>query len=58
MDLDPIARALGYIVLIAGGSWLLFRAVLKMARTAYLLVFFALTVGGIVFAGGKALLHW
>jgi hypothetical protein len=58
MDLDPIARALGYIVLIAGGAWLLFRVVLGMARTAYLLVFFALIVGGIVFAGGKTLLRW
>ena len=58
MDLDPLARALGYVVLVAGGIWLLFRAVLGMARAAYLLAFFALIIGWFAFAGGKALLHW
>jgi len=57
MDVDPLARLIGYIVLVAGSIWLLLkakgvataywdaspklRAVLGMLRATYLLAFFA-----------------
>ena len=69
MDIDSLARVLGYIVLAAGAYWLLVRAKafwddgspklragLGTARDVYLLAFFALLIGGLIFAGVRALI--